>query len=413
LLSSELKGYIENPAYYLRDNPESTIALDYLMMTHGWRRYNIPEVVKGNFEHPQISYQTSQEIAGEVKSVVRSKPVTDSDVSILTKDGGFGMATTDEKGRFVFRDFEYPDSTSFHISAVRKKGSSEVKLDLDRESFPSLIYASQSPVTTIKETIKDAPEKDAFITKAEERSKYDAGMRMVYLSEVVVIAPKIEKRNEPRLRFPLNQGSDVTIRREDFEYKHPIRVSDVLLGIRGIQMNCCKVSIRGMGLPLVLIDGFPVEWDCNGCLDCCLNSPLETIPIEFVASIDVFINPAVLFGVRGVNGVISITTRTGEGEEYSEKEIFNYATHTPLGYQKPAEFYAPHYDTLEAKQSVIPDCRTTLFWKPDVVVSDTGETSFDFYAADFPTTYSVVLEGLTTDGRIIRQVEKISVGDVP
>ena len=41
LLSSELKGYIENPAYYLHNDA----AMDLLMMTHGWRRYNVPEVV--------------------------------------------------------------------------------------------------------------------------------------------------------------------------------------------------------------------------------------------------------------------------------------------------------------------------------------------------------------------------------
>ena len=58
LLSSELKGYIANPAYYLQDNPVSDAALDLLMMTHGWRRYNIPEVVKGNPAYPQIPYQT-------------------------------------------------------------------------------------------------------------------------------------------------------------------------------------------------------------------------------------------------------------------------------------------------------------------------------------------------------------------
>ena len=44
-----------------------------------------------------------------------------------------------------------------------------------------------------------------------------------------------------------------------------------------------------------------------------------------------------------------------------------------------------------------------------MVVSDTGEASFEFYTSDFPTTYSVVIEGLTKDGGMIRQVEKIVV----
>ena len=37
------------------------------------------------------------------------------------------------------------------------------------------------------------------------------------------------------------------------------------------------------------------------------------------------------------------------------------------------------------------------------------EASFDFYTYDFPSMYSVVIEGLTNDGKIVRQVEKIRV----
>ena len=405
LLTSELKGYIENPAYYLRDNTESTTALDYLMMTHGWRRYNIPEVVKGNFEYPQMPYQTSQEISGEVKSLLRSKPEADSQISIMVKNGAFGTVATDENGRFRFQGFEYPDSTGYLINALSKKGSSEVKLDLDKELFPKVVYATQSPVD---ETVENA-----FITKAQERSKYDDGMRMVYLSDVLITAPRTVKKDEPRLRFPLNESSDVTIRREDFEKKSLLKVCDILQGIPGIEIWCCQIHIRGKGLPLVLIDGAPVEWE-NGktCDEKCLYSPLELFAVNDIASIDVFKGPnAYIFGMRGVNGVISITTRTGQGEDYPERKNYNYITYVPLGYQKPVEFYAPRYETLEAKQSGAPDYRTTIFWKPDVVFSDKGEASFDFYASDFKTTYFVVIEGLTAGGRIVRQIEKIRISD--
>ena len=116
-----------------------------------------------------------------------------------------------------------------------------------------------------------------------------------------------------------------------------------------------------------------------------------------------------LFGSRGSNGVVSITTKRGLNSISSQKDDLNFIVYTPFGYQKPAEFYSPKYETLEAKQSTIPDYRTTIFWKPDVVISEEEETSFEFYTSDFRTTYSVVIEGMTTDGRIIRQVEKIRV----
>ncbi|HSO88696.1 MAG TPA: hypothetical protein VLQ91_19240, partial [Draconibacterium sp.] len=40
LLSSELKGNIENPAYYFKDDSLTTqLALDNLMLTHGYREF--------------------------------------------------------------------------------------------------------------------------------------------------------------------------------------------------------------------------------------------------------------------------------------------------------------------------------------------------------------------------------------
>ena len=401
LLSSELKGYIENPAWYLQDNVQSAIGLDYLMLTHGWRRYNIPEVVKGNPEYPDIPYQISQELSGEVKSLPGSRPVTDGEVSVFAKPGIFGIVTTDEKGRFIFRDFEYPDSTDYYIEALSKRGSSQVELELERKSFPGLIHAPQSRSTEVT-TIKNEAIDESFLLKAEKRSKYDNDEWMIHLSEVTVTASRIE--DEPRLLFPLNQGSDVTIRRAEFEKRTPKSIIEVLNGLTGLYYDplAGRITIRGArGFPLLVVDGVPLSDEYF----------LEDIPVYDVESIDIFKGPsAVIFGTRGAHGVISITTRMGTNrEDFVERKRFNHVSYTPLGYQKPMEFYSPRYDTSAAKQSNIPDYRTTVFWKPDIVVSESGEASFEFYTADSPTTYSVVLEGLTTDGKIIRQVEKISI----
>ena len=67
------------------------------------------------------------------------------------------------------------------------------------------------------------------------------------------------------------------------------------------------------------------------------------------------------------------------------------------------------YDTPEMKYNGSADCRTTIYWKPDFVVSDERQAFFEFYTADFPTVYSVVIDGLTADGKIVRQMEKIAV----
>jgi len=421
LLSSELKGYIENPAWYLQDNTKSTIALDNLMMTHGWRRYAVPEAIKGNPEYPQTMFQTSQEIRGRVKSPVRSKPEVGSEVMIMPKygmdDNNFVLTSTDENGTFLFADFEYPDSTSYFINVLNKKGGKNVDLILDEESFPMPVYAQQSSVVEVPESQEIQESKaDIFIEKAEQRSKYDSDMMLVRLNEVTVTAQRI-KKEEPRLRYWKNISSDVTIQRKDFEKFRPILVADIIRGrVAGVTVSSNgAISIRGLELPLIVIDGMPVEWPPE--LLSPRDSPLETVSALDVESIDVFKGPsAAIFGARSSRGVISITTKRGiddtmETEVIRGNNELNYAVYTPLGYQQPVEFYSPKYETLEAGNLTIPDYRTTIFWKPDMIISEENDdATFDFYTSDVPTTYSVVIEGLTTDGRIVRQVEKIRVG---
>ncbi|MCL1932478.1 MAG: TonB-dependent receptor plug domain-containing protein [Candidatus Azobacteroides sp.] len=421
LLASELKGYIENPAYYLRDDIRSETALDYLMMTHGWRRYDIPEVVNGNNAIPEIPYQTSFVFTGSVKNLnlFRSRPVAGSEI-LMMAERDILSATTDENGRFTFRDFEYPDSTRYFIQALTGKGSNRVELVLDRDTFPKPIHVKQSadvenPI--LKEKAKIELEPNAFISKAEQRSKYDPNMRVIPLKEVTVTARRIERKNESRLQFWANESSDVTIRRKEIEKYKPRLVSDILYHIAGVRVfPNGAISIQQGPLPLVLIDGIPISWDkdllkSNNDPSLAANSsPVEAVSVHDIESIDIFKGSnASVFGARGIGGAISITTKKGKSIN-PESWDFNYTVYTPLGYQKPVEFYSPKYETMQAKKSPIPDLRTTIFWKPDIVISnDHKEAVFEFYTSDFPTTYSVVIEGLTTDGRIIRQVEKIQV----
>ncbi|QNP53714.1 hypothetical protein H9L05_09325 [Hymenobacter qilianensis] len=46
LLTSDLKGYVENPGYYFQNKtPATEQALDHLMLTQGWRRFVWKEIL--------------------------------------------------------------------------------------------------------------------------------------------------------------------------------------------------------------------------------------------------------------------------------------------------------------------------------------------------------------------------------
>lgn len=81
----------------------------------------------------------------------------------------------------------------------------------------------------------------------------------------------------------------------------------------------------------------------------------------------------------------------------------------PLGYQQPISFYSPKYETVREINDKQPDLRTTIYWNPNINTSSLGEASVDFYTADFITDYSVVIEGMTTDGKIVYGINEIKV----
>jgi len=91
--------------------------------------------------------------------------------------------------------------------------------------------------------------------------------------------------------------------------------------------------------------------------------------------------------------------------------FYNKRTHIktirPFGYQKPVEFYAPKYDTPESRENLAFDMRTTIHWQPVVQTDSTGIASFEFYTADAESSYTVIIEGVTAEGKIVRQEAKL------
>ena len=315
LLSSELRGYIESPGYYLQDHPRAEFALDLLMMTHGWRRYEVSQAIKGNYTIPKTGFEVSKEISGSVRSLLLGRLVANGEVILISNDGSFGQTMTDSVGMFSFF-LHHPDSARLFVQAKTQKGKPDVVLGLNHEEFPKLKHVPVSsllPPADMEKTSQPADITFDFLKKAGQRAKYDEDMKYIDLSEVTVTAKRIEKKDEARLQFWANSSSDKTIYREEIEKSVTLRVTDLLFSVSGIQLfDNGTISIRGGGLPLVLIDGVQIPWPSEG-LTSFYDSPMERVSVHDIESIDIFKGPSTsLFGVRGGNGVISITTKRGE-----------------------------------------------------------------------------------------------------
>ena len=74
LLKSEIKGHIEKPGYYFTsDNKVVNEHLDLLMLTQGWRRYNLPNILQQQVPEMKIPLERGQALSGRVKPFLRKK----------------------------------------------------------------------------------------------------------------------------------------------------------------------------------------------------------------------------------------------------------------------------------------------------------------------------------------------------
>jgi hypothetical protein len=392
LLTSELKGYIEAPAYYFRNsNKRTSRHLDVLMMTQGWRKYDPASILKGNIQYPKGVLEMGTTISGTVKGgLLLTTPAKNYPVSAISfQEGIFGQKQSDDNGRFVFNIPELPDSSRFVVQANTPKGGSRVELLLDSVVYPPVRFSL--PVTSADYAGSFA----AYIGKADQKYIQDNGMHTIYLDELVVTA----KRRAGKGKSHYSSSFNTIFDSKKIEEMHAHSIYDILMRISGVTVIGKKVSIRNQGTPLLLIDDFEMEIEY-----------LDMLSVEDIDEVEVVKDAqATIFGGRGNNGAILLTTKRGFDQTLRRREKFNIKPVIPLGYQTPKEFYSPRYETPEELKNSTPDLRTTIYWNPSVEFVD-GRAQFTFYTSDSSaSTYSIMIEGITTDGRLICNREEVLV----
>jgi TonB-dependent SusC/RagA subfamily outer membrane receptor len=387
LLSSDIKGYIEEPATYFNDNFISTREkLDVLMLTQGWRRYSTANLVKGNNSQPKFYMEAGQTLSGKVLNIL-NKPSVKCDVSMLSGyKGMFKMTKTDSVGNYLIDGIEFPDSTSLMLKARKKKTFGDVEIIPDPDVFPEANIFFPTPKFD-----SGLPPKDYF---DQSKLKYytEGGMRVINLEGITVTAQKKSTDDDSGEFY--SGMADTELTSENLANYPNMNLMTIFQTIPGILVQGDNISIRGSrSNPMILIDGIETE-DIED-VSYLTTNDVETISVFKGAD-------AAIFGVRGGNGVIAITLKKGVVLKASTP--ISMATITPLGYQKPTEFYMPRYDVDSIRMSPKTDLRTTIYWNPKLTTDSTGTIHVKFFTADKANNYSVVLEGISNEGEICRYV---------
>ncbi len=306
---------------------------------------------------------------------------------------------TDLQGNFLVTGLDFMDSLNFAFKSSNAKGKTFGKVELLDKDMPPFNY--NKPKLNLDLKSEDALQR--------VQNTYELDMNTILLNEVVIEDKSLQA--EEKLAAKVYGKPDYVVKGKDMagttaginpliglqgrvpglqvtEYYDDNSIRRVRVKIRG-----GTSSISGNTDPLILVDGVP--WDVEG---------LMGLPPSAIDYVEVITRGVSTFGTRGANGVIAIYTKKGPDDAQARTDYLSYKVG---GYTRPRPFSQPDYSEKNANNRA--DFRTTIFWGPNLNLSANNPTIVECYAADVPTRYRIVVEGMTAEGKPFRGVSFVTI----
>jgi alpha-2-macroglobulin-like protein len=403
LLSSELKGKIEEPQFYFKkEEPKAIPALDLLMLTHGYRYFDFIEYV---VREGMLKYLPDQDniVSGRVQDL-NGNPVQARMFLMNNVYGGRAMEyTTGADGAFFFSDLA--SNSSYYLFAQPLVNSGKVVINILQNGLgynPAKARALNMLVSKPK-----AFEGIGISPLPADRNKELAAKRMGVvpfnnrqsaLNEVVVVGFGTQRK--------ANLTAAVSVVRAD-EIGVTAQLSNALQGkVAGLQISQSgnflqtpSLRLRGSSTvtgnhePLFILNGVPVD-----------GLSLNTLNPNDIDNITVLKdgNATALYGYRAAYGAIVIESKKLRRERINLKfKAHNFYTSqqfntSGISFTPVKRFYAPRYETIKTEERS--DFRETIYWNPVVQTNKEGVAEIDFYNSDASTTFRAVAEGIGFNG---------------
>jgi len=377
-LNSDLKGSIESADYYFKNvNAESDEALDNLMLTQGWRRFQWNDVL----ENKPAAFSFLPEYTGHI---ITAKIVNADDgtpaKNIVTYLGIPGKrvqlytSQSDSAGRLLYETKDF-FGTGEVIAQTNELIDSTYRIDI------------LSPFS--EQYTKSGVPKFEFNTAQSNALKdHSIGIQVLNIYSGNLLKryydPGVDSSafyGKPFKTYKLDDFTRFTTMEEDLrEYVS----EDNIVKSRGY-FHIKVLNNKGFldSDPLVLLDGIPI-FNMNKVftVDPLKVRKLEVVPFRYY------------YGPSTEEGIFSFTTYKGDlgGVELDPRAVVvDYE-----GLQVRREFYSPVYDTEARSANRLPDFRNLLYWTPSV--KEQGAEGISFYTSDEPGTYVGIVQGITGNG---------------
>ncbi|MBV9988589.1 MAG: hypothetical protein JO301_12990 [Chitinophagaceae bacterium] len=390
LLSSDLKGNIENPSWYFDFPPSITAAaIDNLMLTHGWRRFGWDQVLQD--KEPVFHFVPEYNghiITGKiVDKTGRATANIPGFLSVPGKRTQFYPSVSDSKGQVRFEMKDMIGSSEIVVQTNTQQDSL-YKLEIDNP-FASTYRTTPNPAFQFSRRYTGTLVSKSIGTQVQ--NIYTAQQRQQFRF------PQLDS-------MPFYGKADATYYLD--KYTRFITLEEVLreyVAYLDVQRSRGKFNISlfdftaSQGLiptkqvplfptnPLVLLDGVPI-FDVTR---------LMALDARKIRKLDIFNHRQFVRG-QYFDGVLNWQTYNGD---LADLELDPGALALEYeGLQARRIFYSPVYDTEDKRSTHLPDFRNLLYWSPGVRTDAKGAAKLSFYSSDLKGKYAVVVQGLSKDG---------------
>lgn len=395
-LSSEVKGQIEKPGYYFKDESlKRRIDLDYLLMTQGWRKFVWKEMLDGEVPNLNYSVEKAIKISGKISNYSK-KGKSGDEVTLMMMDGKNTQAFksfSDSIGQFSFYT-HFNDILQGLIQTKRKKNNVDRRLSMDKK-IP--------PITTGFTPFSSAIKMDESISKAKKSGQVRELVEELFefktdrtIDEVTVKAKSLEQgANLPPAQKVLmvEELENEIENRRNFEYQTVLHF---------IEDNYNSAIVRNWGyyqLPHLFVTSKVAIVLLNDDVIKSVDEyrillQLDWRSVEKVIIYDSHACNFVNYPIDCKYPVILIYTNPDGITRIRHSGIRNFKI---KGYDIAREFYHPVIS--EDVKANIPEYRSTVFWNPEVVTNELGIFKFNMNRIDIPENIKVVVEGMMAGGR--------------
>jgi hypothetical protein len=370
LLTSDLKGYVYNPSWYFENNNDSTkLALDNLMLTHGWSRFNWTKILAGELPSNKIIDEPLLVFTGHVTDPKSKANLSGGKINFyLEADDSTSYtyeAPVDATGYFQMDSLVFFGKGTFYYSYTDNKEKTKPALIVVDE-HPLNKYAATIPAGMLNEAVVYGAQKLKGTGEIDLRYNYvKSRLDQVKELENVTVESKTSKRPEEIVNEKYTTGVFRSPAKVNIDNINQPANDKSMNAVDYIKNRVQQIDIQGNNF--VNRKNFSLMSGQKWLIGIFINEvPADINQLRQYRSQDIALVKFYEAGFVGVGSTYpggAVAVYTKEKDKNQEKPEKLEFVEFP-GYSVIKEFYAPDYKKPEVKP--LTDNRTTLYWNPDI-----------------------------------------------